>query len=142
MSTGRKIFWIGVSFPFIITGVIIYAIITGDVASGDPWELEAICLVLFIQVALFGKQAFKGTAEQRLTLLIPIPADAVPEIVPLLLDPDDVRIYDWMKTRGKTTQTAGGVKIQYKGPKVYYPTSNKFKVDGRKYAPKAIQVLQ
>jgi hypothetical protein len=141
MNTKRKIIaWIGMVVFFDLTCLVLYFIIFGKATFDFIWEPIGICLTLIIATAAFGKQALK-IDYQRLVIFVPVPADATPETVPLLLDFDDSKIYYWIKTHGKTTRTENGVKIAYKGPKIYYRTSNKFKIDGVRYVPKAIRVL-
>ena len=96
-------------------------------------------------LALVYTMAIKPTLDgrpekQKLSLFVPVPFDAPTETIPLLLDISDVKIYFWVRARGKTTPADGGVIVVYKGEKIYWPSSKTFQIAGERYPPQAISV--
>jgi hypothetical protein len=98
-------------------------------------------------VILVGRVAYKYLKEipltQKVIVFVPLPLGASQEMLPLLLEPDDLQIYNWMKTHGHTKTADGGLKIGYKGDPVFYSIGEhgSFRINGERCEPVAIKVL-
>ena len=106
-------------------------------AGLDPVIAVLVVFMVFVVMLVHGHWRFE---DQRLRVFVPIPENTPHAKALQLLGPGDVEIYFYLVTRGKTVPRPNGMIIEYVGPHVYRQFRKDFKIDGKRYVPKAVVV--
>ena len=128
----------GLTFLIVFTGILVgFAL----VALRDGYPFFAIILVATaVALAVYRLPSFGKMTFQRLTLLVPVPTHTSANGAALILEHDDAEIYAALKKCVKRVES-GGVLLEYRGLRIYDPTSQTFEINKQKLHPKQIKVL-
>jgi hypothetical protein len=103
------------------------------------WNIRTVIPLMFpLLIAKVSLDSLEGRpSKQKLTVLVPIRITQT-EMIPLLLDQSDARIYVFLASHGKKKITKAGEEIRYKGDFIY--ANGNFFIYDNVYKPKALVV--
>jgi len=128
----------GLTFLIVFAGTLVgFALVA--LKNGYPF-FAIIIVATAVALAVYRLPSFGKMAFQRLTLLVPVPTHTSANGAALILEHDDAEIYAALKKYVKLVES-GGVLLEYRGLRIYDPTTQTFEINKQKLHPKQVKVL-
>jgi len=114
----------------------------GEIIYGALSSLCGIIFTFFLAFTLLFIAPREETLEkQKLVILVPIPARTPLSVAMLLLGNDDGALLSQLWSKCKMENLQEKTILHYFGPRIYFPSTNSFLIEGHFYHPKQIQVI-
>ena len=126
----------------IFSGMGIFAIVnSAHVVSASSELTAAVITASTLTVAIgIGGVLTRWTNLQKLWVRITVPDSASPQTIPLLLDNNDLLIFKALMKHGTISNDRR--EIRYRGKTIYDPAKKAFKLAGKSYTPRQLQVTK
>ena len=135
--------FLGATIVIAILAIPLVRVVGGTAWADAVGALSVLAIAVFAAVLATLDRRIERGPRQKLLVQIDIPSAASPKIVPLLLDNDDLVIFKALLRHGKLDFKK--LEIRYAGKKIYFRTSNTFKLrfwDKKSYVPRLLKVTE
>jgi len=114
----------------------------GELIYGALSSLYVIIFTFFAaSTLLFITSREETPKKQKLVILVPLPARTPLSVAMLLLGNNDGTLLSQLWPKCKVEGLQEKTILHYFGPRIYFPSTNSFLIDGHFYQPKQIQVI-